>query len=145
MNLFHDADRRKILERIQSLGEESPRLWGSMSLPQALAHMRGQLELAVGERKVARVPFPRIPGLSYLIVHHLPFPKGAPTAPELLTSDPADLETERRLLLDAIEKAATRGPEGPFEPHPAFGRLSGNSWGVLMARHLDHHLRQFSV
>lgn len=116
-----------------------------MSLPQALAHMRGQLEAACGERQVAKVPFPRIPGLSYLIVHHLPFPKGAPTAPELLTSDPADLETERRRLVESIERAVARGPEGPFEPHPAFGRLSGKSWGVLMARHLDHHLRQFSA
>jgi len=26
-----------------------------------------------------------------------------------------------------------------------FGRLSAKQWGVLMYRHVDHHLRQFGV
>ncbi|MEM1177104.1 MAG: DUF1569 domain-containing protein [Acidobacteriota bacterium] len=145
MNLFIHSDRQSLIGRLESLGPDSVRRWGKMSPPQALAHLGCQIACALGELDVKPVFFPAIPGLRYLIVHVLPFPKGVPTAPELIVSDPKDLDTERRRVIDLIERAYARGPEGPFEPHPAFGRLSGKSWGVLMARHLDHHLRQFSA
>jgi len=29
--------------------------------------------------------------------------------------------------------------------HPAFGALSRRAWGVLIYRHMDHHLRQFDA
>ncbi|MEM8994029.1 MAG: DUF1569 domain-containing protein [Acidobacteriota bacterium] len=145
MNLFIPSDRQKLIIRIESVEANSIRRWGTMTPPQALAHMGGQIACALGELDVKPVFFPVFPGLRYLVVHVLPIPKGVPTAPELIVSDPADLDTERRRLIELIERAAARGADGPFESHPAFGRLSGKSWGVLMARHLDHHLRQFSA
>ena len=36
-------------------------------------------------------------------------------------------------------------PTDPLQEHPAFGRLTYNQYGALMARHTDHHLRQFGV
>jgi len=27
--------------------------------------------------------------------------------------------------------------------HSFLGRLSGEEWGIMMYKHLDHHLRQF--
>ena len=30
-------------------------------------------------------------------------------------------------------------------PHPVFGNLSYRAYGVLIARHADHHLKQFGV
>ncbi|MBI4752366.1 MAG: DUF1569 domain-containing protein [Acidobacteria bacterium] len=36
-----------------------------------------------------------------------------------------------------------RGPAGQWSLHPAFGRLTGTEWGILAARHMNHHLRQF--
>ena len=48
-------------------------------------------------------------------------------------------------LKSTIERAGLRDPEGTFAPHPAFGELRGKNLAVLMGRHLDHHLRQFSV
>ena len=31
------------------------------------------------------------------------------------------------------------------QTHSFFGRLSGDEWGRLMYKHLDHHLRQFGL
>ena len=33
----------------------------------------------------------------------------------------------------------------PLPEHPAFGVLSHKAYGVLIARHTDHHFRQFGV
>jgi hypothetical protein len=44
-----------------------------------------------------------------------------------------------------MDRFAARGQDGPWVDHPAFGRLSPRAWGVLVYRHMDHHLRQFGV
>ncbi len=35
-------------------------------------------------------------------------------------------------------------PKGKAQSR-VFGRMSGQSWGVLQHKHLDHHLRQFGI
>jgi hypothetical protein len=45
-------------------------------------------------------------------------------------------------LLDGF---AQRDRDGRWPDHPVFGRMRGSSWGVLVYRHMDHHLRQFGV
>lgn len=121
-----------------------------MELPAALAHMRRQIELALGELelptpKLGALALLRLPVLRELVIFGVPFPKGAKTAPGLLQADADDIDEERRQLEAVIERAAQRGTDGPWTPHPLFGALGGRAWGTLMARHLDHHLRQFGV
>ena len=36
-------------------------------------------------------------------------------------------------------------PGDPLQEHPAFGVLTHHAYGVLIARHTDHHLKQFGV
>ena len=43
-------------------------------------------------------------------------------------------------LSRAIEVQLRVWPE-----HAAFGSMSGRDWSRLMAKHFDHHLRQFSA
>jgi hypothetical protein len=75
----------------------------------------------------------------------LPFPKGAPTAPELLAAPPATVEDEKRTLLDLVARLG-RGPrEGAGSTHPLFGPLSRSEWSALVYKHSDHHLRQFGA
>jgi hypothetical protein len=54
-------------------------------------------------------------------------------------------DADRAALLAIIQEAAGHGENFAWTPHPAFGNLNGRSWGVLMWRHMDHHLRQFGV
>ena len=30
-------------------------------------------------------------------------------------------------------------------PHPFFGKMTAEEWGMLGYKHLDHHLKQFDV
>lgn len=87
----------------------------------------------------------RYPPLKQLIVYWMPFPKGAPTAPELLARQVDNWEENVADVKAQIESFASRDPTGSWPEHPAFGRLTPRAWGVLGYRHTDHHFRQFGV
>src|SRR5207237_4972995 len=104
------------------------------------------LKMAVGELDVKSKKLPiRYFPLKQLILYVLPFPKGTPTAPELLAgkAEPVDeLKSELRRLIAKFSEMAGRAE---WHEHPAFGTMTKNAWGVLVYRHMDHHLRQFGV
>jgi hypothetical protein len=73
-----------------------------------------------------------------------PFRKNLPTDPRFLTRTPRPFEVEKSELLVLVQRFVARGPAGlSRDPHPFFGPLSDEEWGLLMGKHLDHHLRQF--
>ena len=118
-----------------------------MNVNQMVVHCTGGIGMLIGELKTAPKSGPlRNPALRYLIIHVLPWPKGAPTAPELIPpQDPGDFTENVAQLRAAIRRIGARDPQGKFDPHPAFGEINGNNLGVLVARHLDHHFRQFGA
>ena len=63
-----------------------------------LAHLNDSYRMATGELKVKPKNLPlRYTPIKQLIIYVLPFPKGAPTAPELIARcDGAVLDDERR-------------------------------------------------
>jgi hypothetical protein len=64
------------------------------------------------------------------------------TAPEMLTSTPADWADD----LAACERLIVRvASEDTSAVHPAFGPLDPQEWGKVCWKHLDHHFRQFGV
>ena len=83
--------------------------------------------------------------LQQLIIYVVPWPKGAPTAPEFIVTGDGDINDRRAALRAAIDKFASRGESQTFQPHAAFGVLSPKDWGALAYRHLDHHLTQFGA
>jgi hypothetical protein len=139
-------DHGQLCARLQRLTPDSAALWGRMSAPQMVVHLCDAFRMATGDLPVAskKLPF-RYPPLKQLVVYVLPFPKGAPTAPELLRRQPGDWLVEMQELQKAMDRFVTRGPSGTAAEHPAFGRLTGRAWGVLAYNHTDHHLRQFGV
>ncbi len=112
-----------------------------------LAHLRLSARMALGELPVAcksKRVF-RVFPIKHLILHVVPFPKGAPTAPELLVSDAASIDAIRSELVSLMERIGAGPREGDGPVHPLFGRLSFGEWGVATFKHADHHLRQFGV
>ena len=100
----------------------------------------------MGDLPVASKTLPiRYPPLKQLIIYVAPFPKGAPTAPELLVRAPRGVGHD---VADVRRCSAARGrvrhTDG-WPEHPAFGKLSKRAWGVLIYRHMDHHLKQFGA
>jgi hypothetical protein len=140
-SLEHEATRREILARVDSINDESKPLWGKFTSRAMLDHLTRAGEMAAGEREVApkKLPLRYFP-LKQLVIYVLPFPKGAPTAPELLTDSPEPIEKSKATLRRIITE---------FNPktcdHPAFGMMSPHAWSVLVYRHMDHHLRQFGA
>jgi hypothetical protein len=145
-SIFNAQVHRELQDRVQRLSTSLKPHWGRMTPLQMVAHLSDSLRMASGELEVAprKVPF-RYSPLKELVLYVLPIPKGLPTAPELLARKPADWSLEVADLRDQLNGLVQRGYEALSPTHPAFGRLSGKQWGVLIYRHMDHHLRQFGV
>jgi hypothetical protein len=113
---------------------------------QMVAHLSDSLRLASGELEVApkKVPL-RFSPLKQVVLYLLPIPKGVPTLPELIARKPGDWSHEVAGLREELNGLVERGAEALAPSHPAFGKLSAKQWGVLIYRHMDHHLRQFGV
>ena len=146
-SILNDSDRTAITTRLGSLTASSTRRWGTMDVAGMLQHLQLSARMTLGELDVPSVNkrvFQKFP-LKHLVLYVLPFPKGAPTAPELKTVDASSFETERAALLDLLERIGTGPRDGAGPAHPLFGPLTWREWGVVTYKHADHHLKQFGA
>lgn len=135
-----------IESRLARLVPDGRARWGRMSAPQMICHLAESMRMALGDLPVARKNLPiRYPPLKQFIIYLAPFPKGAPTAPELLARMPRDWNADVAEFRTLVGRFSARGEQAAWPEHPAFGRLSGRAWGVLAYRHIDHHLKQFGA
>ena len=148
MPTFWDTTtRHEICRRVERLTPDARARWGKFTPAEMLAHLNDAMRMATGELQVTPKNLPiRYWPLKQLIVYALPFPKGAPTAPELLSRcKEADLAAEQAEFRIIAERLAAKASSDRWPEHPAFGPLTYRAWGVLKYRHADHHLRQFGV
>jgi hypothetical protein len=117
-----------------------------MSVDQMLHHINHALRSALG-REVATLevslPLPK-PILKFLVLH-VPWPPGSPTAPEWISDSRYDFDSEKRQALSLIAEVASRPLDSAWPRHSMFGDVGGRYWSQVNAKHLDHHLRQFSA
>jgi hypothetical protein len=146
-SIWQDETRRDVSARLVKLDPARPAQWGRMSSQQMVCHLHYSLQMAIGERAVRGrwTPF-RLPLLKPFVLYYAPFPKNAPTAPELvITATPNSWDRDVADLCAAMDRFVARGRGARWPDHPAFGPLTAEDWGVLVYRHTDHHLRQFGV
>ena len=111
-----------------------------------LAHLADWMLMAKGELATApKNRLLRFPPLKQLAIYWLPFPRGVPTAPELISRKPAEWATECAAIREHLRWFGNRDPEVVWPEHPVFAKMSAQAWCVLGYRHMDHHLRQFGV
>jgi hypothetical protein len=145
-SLWNAQARHELLDRMERLAPEAKPLWGRMNAPQMLAHLANWMRMAEGELKTAPMNLPlRYPPIKQLVIYWLPWPKGVPTAPELIGRDPSDWTNEQAGLRRYIHSFEKRNPKTVWPVHPAFGKMTTRAWGVLCYRHIDHHFRQFGI
>jgi DinB family protein len=144
--IFNPRDHLELHERVQRLTTTQKPRWGKMTPLQMVAHLTDSLRMASGELEVVpkKVPI-RFSPLKQLVLYLLPIPKGLPSSPELTRRRPGDWSTEIARLREELNGLVERGAEALAPSHPAFGKLSAKQWGVLIYRHMDHHLKQFGV
>ena len=146
-SLFDDATRAALVARLDRLTADTPARWGKFTAPKMVAHLNQSARMAMGSLAVApRRSFLTNAFMRWLIIYVAPFPKSAPTAPELLSAGHnAEFDAERAEFHELLRKLLARRYEEAWPPHPAFGPMTGKDWGVLGHKHIDHHLRQFGV
>lgn len=145
--ILNETDRAEIDRRVRSLSVSSTPRWGSMDVVRMLQHLRLSTRMALGELPVPSAnkrAFQMFP-LKHLILYVFPFPKGAPTAPELKPHDAGSFEEQQAAVLELLERIGTGPREGAAPPHPLFGPMTWREWGVATYKHADHHLKQFGA
>jgi hypothetical protein len=138
--------RQELLDRLERLKPEAIPRWGKMTAPQMLAHLADWMLMAKGELKAAAINRPlRYPPLKQLVIYWLPFPRGVPTAPELIRKDLPDWTIEYAAVRQHVQSFGRLDPKKTWPKHPVFGKMTPNAWCVFAYRHMDHHLRQFGI
>lgn len=146
-SVWDSIERTKLVERALTLTAATPAQWGRFDATRMLSHVNDGIRMALGDLAVARRPGPlRLPPLKQLIIWVLPFPKGAPTAPELLArGSTAEFQAELSAFRTLVSSLEARQSQPTWPEHPAFGTMSRDAWGHLIHKHVDHHFKQFGV
>ena len=146
--LFDPAACDALFQRMDRLEPSTPRVWGTMTPAQAMAHCAVPLESSTGLRPMQQRLIGKL--LAWMvkgaILGDKPFGHNSPTDKEFVVKDDRDLDAERKRVQELVARFAERGPDQAAQAtHAFFGKLSGEQWGRLAYKHLDHHLRQFGV
>jgi hypothetical protein len=148
-NLFEPNTKNAILERLSKLGPRATRQWGKMDAGQMMAHCSVAMEAGTGDKPLKQRLIGKVFGpfvKRSLVRGGKPFPRNSPTDPTFVMTDEKDFAREKDYLTNLINRFCAGGPEHAGKhTHSFFGRLTGDDWGVVMYKHLDHHLRQFDV
>ena len=147
-DLYQSKYLDEILLRFSKLSPDSQRLWGKMDVNQMLAHCSLSMESALGDKFYPQLMIGKLLGrfLKYKILNEKPFSKNSPTNPSFVVTDLKEFNKEKERLIELTKRFSTGGEEKcTRNPHSFFGKLTPHEWGVLMYKHLDHHLRQFNV
>ena len=146
-SVWQEDARQDLLSRLDKLEPTTRGRWGRMTAPEMVCHINESIKMCFGDlpTKDKRVFF-RHPPLKQLVMYWLPWPKGSPSAPELLSRVPASWEGDVAECRALIQRFATESQQRSIWPrHPAFGSMTATEWGRLTYRHVDHHWTQFQI
>ncbi|HJU90011.1 MAG TPA: DUF1569 domain-containing protein [Gemmatimonadaceae bacterium] len=146
-SVWQEDARQDLITRLEKLTPTTRGTWGRMTAPQMICHINESIRMAFGEVPTTdRRAFFRHPPLKQLVMYWLPWPKGVPTAPELLARVPASWDADVAECRDLLQRFARESPARSGWPrHPAFGSMTAAQWGYLTYRHVDHHWKQFQI
>ena len=147
-SLFVPADCDAIRARLMALQPGNPRQWGKMNVAQMLCHCAQALETGTGDRPMKQKLIGKIlaPLVRSSILGEKPFSRNAPTDPTFVVTGEREFDKERSRLNGLIDRFVQNGrANAGKQMHAFFGKLTGEQWGTLMYKHLDHHLQQFNA
>jgi hypothetical protein len=145
-NLFVPGVKQEVIERINKLTPQSQRQWGKMDVAQMLAHLQLPIGIAFGTHQPKGSFLLRLigPFFKSKLWDEKPYKQGLPTDPTfIMTGIAKDFEKEKQALLEMVSRFSEDSIVG--EKHPVFGKLTKENWSKATWKHIDHHLKQFSV
>lgn len=144
--IFDKETRYGLIDRINTLNENSKAQWGKMNVYQVIKHCRIWDEMAFGKKKYRQAFIGRLFGkmaLKNLIKDEKPLKRSTPTIPDLKITGDGDVSSEKSKWIATI-KEYDHFSNDDFV-HPFFGRMTKEQIGYLAYKHIDHHLRQFNA
>lgn len=149
-NIFNAQDAQSYIDRINQLNARSERRWGKMTVDQMLAHCNITYSMIFEPEKhkkpgfIARFILKKF--VKSKVCNDIAYKTNLPTSPAFVISDEKVFDEEQKKLIGYIQKVQQLGADA-FEGKESisFGPLSATEWNNMMAKHLDHHLKQFGV
>ena len=146
-SVFDKTTRDQLINRINSLNENSSAQWGKMNIYQMLKHCTMCDEMFLGKKRYKRVFLGRLLGkmaLKDMLKDETPLQKGAPTGTAFRIKEVVgDIAGEKKKWVSLVEEYANYSID-PLE-HWFFGKMTREQVGWFVYKHSDHHLRQFNA
>jgi hypothetical protein len=143
--LLHHADvYASIRKRIESLRVDTPRQWGKMTIDQMLWHVNVSMREAVGDYTPSVKPLPVPKPILRWAILTMPWGRGARTRPDMFAVSTHDFNVQKAECLALVDRIYRQPLDSAWPDSVTMGRMTGKHWSWLTAKHLDHHLRQFS-
>ena len=134
-NLFDDAVKQEIVERISKLTPSTQHQWGKMDVAQMLAHVQIPIGVAFGTNTVKGNWLMKLilPLFKKALYDDNPWKQGLPTDKTfIMTGQSKDFEEEKNQLLDKIIRFSESNMIN--EKHPVFGKLTKEQWKKKLTR-----------
>lgn len=147
-SLYQKEAYEEVLQRMNRLHQYSQAKWGKMNVGQMLAHCKEAFKVPLSEKPMKRMLLGYIlgPVARKQLYNDTPYKHSLPTAPNFIIKDHRNFEAEKNELLKLVHQFYELGPaKTGLYPHPFFGTLTKEQWGMGMYKHLDHHLKQFDA
>ena len=144
-SIFEPSTREELKTRIQSLGENSTPLWGKMTVSQMMQHCAKWDEMALEKTRYKHSFIGRLFGKIALkkMMKDAPMKKNMPTVPYFKIKEESDVTAEKQNWIRLIDEYTHYTGRGHL--HPFFGKMTKEQTGIMMYKHVDHHLRQFNA
>lgn len=147
--IFDAPTRQALIQRIESLSEHNPAVWGKMNAYQMVQHcirwdewMLGTHSPAYKQAFIGRL-FGKV-ALHRMVKDDKPIDRNVPTSTWLkikeTTGDFQQAKSQWASLVDGYGQY-----DNPAFIHDFFGKMTRGEIGILAYKHTDHHLRQFGA
>lgn len=147
-SLFDSTTYNEVLNRLDSLSEESEPNWGKMNVAQMISHCQNPLAVAIGKKSLKKPNFLMkllFKSFKSAMYNDKPWKKNMATPAEYKVESQKDFQTEMNKLKSLLAEFYEMRTKTEWEPHPNFGEFTHDQWGQMQYKHLDHHLNQFGV
>jgi hypothetical protein len=147
-SILEPKELQEILERVERLEPNSQAKWGKMNVTEMMAHcnLANQSILKAPGSESSPTLQQRL-GKFYFFYLKKEFPKLAKGPKKFDMQgrvDQKEFEEEKSKMRHILSKFDHKASK-MHGMHPRFGNLNHQEWGVFVWKHMDHHLRQFSV
>jgi len=144
--IFNEATREELINRINSLSNDSTALWGKMNICQMITHCTKWNDWVLGtyphvyKQEFLGLIFGKM-ALKGMVKDDSPMKKNMPAGAFKIKETGGDAQALQKKWASQIADYAHFSNTAFV--HDFFGKMTKEELGILAYKHFDHHLRQF--